>query len=362
MGDEQKSVQKVSYKKYLGYKFYLDKGNNNFDVIKVIRVYEDNTFKVKSVDSDMTRNMGLDTLRKYTPLEPIGVITFNILLTEDNFDVMVAAYKLFDIKMGDNNPYVVCRQGVRDFFYDLCCKGDPEVENHLVGVSVSRDTCPANMNINELTACDMVVDTRMVHFYREDSLKDILECLNQGPFNKILNIDFTDHIKSDPKYQPFMLERKEKDGWCKNIKTLLEINNFMGDIDSMLQITAVDFIVKDYLISSEVGYQLNELALTFFDYVFKVNAVDTRVIKYDNSVNLADFNNSNYTLIRDKKNILYIVVYLVQGEYLESELEDRMNKLSVSDKLRLSYYDKYSKEMEKTMGKSAVKVSQNFVK
>ena len=86
----------------------------------------------------------------------------------------------------------------------------------------------------------------------------------------------------------------------------------------------------------------SELTL-FFDYTFKVNAVDTRVIKYDNTVNLGDFNNENYYLIRDSVNSLYIIVYLVEGEYLESQLEERMNTLSVSDKLRLSYYNKYSK-------------------
>lgn len=343
--EEEKGKKKVSYKRYLGYKFYLDKGNNEFEMIRIIRIYDDNTFKIMLEDGS-TKNIPLSSLEKYTPLEPIGLVTFNILLTDETFDVMVVAYKLLDVKMGDNNPQILCRQGIRDFFYDICCKGDPEINNKLVGVSVSRETCPANLNINELTACDVVVDTKMVSIYREDGLNDILKCIALDPFNKIMKLNFDNHVESLPNYTPFMKERKEHHGWCKDIKTFLEINDFMEDINTMLGITGVDFNMPDYLLESTQGFKLNDIALIFFNYIFKINAVDSRVFKYDNSINLADFNNENYYIIRDNTNTLYIIVCLVRGEYLEGELEEKMKELSVSDKLRLSYHNKYCKYLK----------------
>ena len=48
-----------------------------------------------------------------------------------------------------------------------------------------------------------------------------------------------------------------------------------------------------------------------------------------------------YKIENKINNKLYIVVYLVDGEYLESELEKEAKNLSISDKLRLSYYNKY---------------------
>ena len=260
------------------------------------------------------------------------------------FDVMVAIYRLVDVAVGDMIPQIVCRQGVRDFFYDICCKGDPEKENNYVGISVSRATCPANLDIIELTACDMVVDSKMVHFYKEDTIKDILECVPKAEYNKILEKLYTDHIESLPNFNPFLKDRDEHQGWCKNLEKLLMINNIDSDINAMQNITGVSFELDKHLVQKDDVYSLDHDALVFFDYTFKVNAVDTRVIEYDNSVNLADFNNSNYTMLRDKNNKLYIVVYLVQGEYLEAELEAEMNKLSVTDKLGLTFINKYKKQ------------------
>ena len=82
-------------------------------------------------------------------------------------------------------------------------------------------------------------------------------------------------------------------------------------------------------------------AQLFFNNVFKVNAKETRIMEFSYQIDLAEFNNTNYVLIRDINNKIWLVVYIVEGEYLEEELLAEMNKLSVTDKLRLSYFDKY---------------------
>ena len=65
------------------------------------------------------------------------------------------------------------------------------------------------------------------------------------------------------------------------------------------------------------------------------------VVKYDYDINMADFKNSNYTLLRDNKNITYIVVYNVEGEYLEKDIESELNRLGVADRIMLDFYNKY---------------------
>jgi hypothetical protein len=70
--------------------------------------------------------------------------------------------------------------------------------------------------------------------------------------------------------------------------------------------------------------------------------IDTKVIKFDYSINMGDFQNENYAMIRDKNNVLWIVVYLTQGQYLEQDLIDQINKLDVTDRLQLAYFNKYA--------------------
>jgi hypothetical protein len=109
----------------------------------------------------------------------------------------------------------------------------------------------------------------------------------------------------------------------------------------MQNIVSVDFELAKHIIKEGELDKLDTETTLFLTKLYKSNIVDTRVIEYDNSVNLADFNNNNYTMLRDKTKKLYLVVYLVQGEFLEAELEEQLNKLSVTEKLGLTYTNKY---------------------
>ena len=95
---------------------------------------------------------------------------------------------------------------------------------------------------------------------------------------------------------------------------------------------------KSYTIAEKVGY----LDANYFSYVFKVNMNSTMIIKYDYDIDLADFNHTNYILVRDNTQSLYIVVYTVDGEYIEKDLEDESNKMDFSDRYRLAFYNKFN--------------------
>jgi hypothetical protein len=117
----------------------------------------------------------------------------------------------------------------------------------------------------------------------------------------------------------------------------------MADFNYMNNIIGVDFELDRYLEDKDEGIkQLATPARLFLSEVLKVRIKETRVIEFNYSVDLAKFNNSNYTLIRDKNNTMYLVVYLEEGQYLEEELQEEINKLDITDQLRLAYYNKYN--------------------
>ena len=80
---------------------------------------------------------------------------------------------------------------------------------------------------------------------------------------------------------------------------------------------------------------------------FRVAINDITVLKYDHDINLADYNNALYFFLRDNTKQLWFCVYTVDGQYLESDLEEQYNKLSVSDKYRIRFYSKYNKNNKK---------------
>ena len=142
-----------------------------------------------------------------------------------------------------------------------------------------------------------------------------------------------------------MANMESHDGWCTSVKQLLKENNFMQDLDSMMDITGVDFKLTDYLEKREDSgvYELNNIALLFFKEITKVNATQTRVIIFNYSIDMSKFANDNYVFWRDNTNTVYLIVYLVEGEFLEEELRKEIDKADVTEKLRLMYYNKYAK-------------------
>ena len=102
----------------------------------------------------------------------------------------MSLYKLLDLMLGNNTPYAICRQGVTDFFHTMIAS---ENVPFMAGISVSIDTCPPNVPYQELTACDQAVDMKMVHFYRDDTLDDILNCIPLSRYDKVLETLYRQH-------------------------------------------------------------------------------------------------------------------------------------------------------------------------
>ena len=82
---------------------------------------------------------------------------------------------------------------------------------------------------------------------------------------------------------------------------------------------------------------LNSDAINIFSKVFKMQISKTIVIKYDHNIDLSEFNEGEIFLVRDTNDDLYVVRYVLEGEYLETELEakaveDAMNNIRIVNK------------------------------
>lgn len=330
-------------KKYLGCKFYKIREDESISMIRIIRISDfNNMVTYKDLDTKEEKKVNIKELQGYTELEPIGIVSFAIAGMYDeehhlNNDVIVAAYRILDLKMDINAPFCICRQSINDFFASVMYP-----DKNIVGVSVTRDNCPAEIDYRLMVSANTISDYVMTNIYYEDTIDDILDCINTKKYDSILAglqqqyIDDFGIVNRDHK--------ASINGWCKDLKTLLIDNNFESDIDEMRDIQAVDFNIEDHLIDNDTttpSKGFDKEALEFFRVTFKVPAVSTVAVPYKHDIDLADFNNTNYIKMRDNTNTLYIVVYKNEGQYLEKELEDWNNRKTISDQIKLAFYNKY---------------------
>ena len=349
----ENEIKDISLNKYLGYRFFKLNGDN-YKMIRIISISERDNTRCTILDEETGKKekFGYDDLKDYTPLEPFGVVTFNLVLMEKTDsnkdltkDVMVCAYRLIDLKIGiDKEPYIICRQCVHDFFSDLASQNP--LNNELSGISVTKDTCPTNISMTELIACRGIEDTIMIHVYKDDNIQSMLQCVNK---TLLYNMDreltnmYEDHCKS---FHISPIQRSNNryiDGWCKDVETLLTINDFMADFNAMCEIVGIDVPLADHLVKTDTEdiFELDDVAKIFFSILYKANISRTMVIKFDYSVNMADFRNNNYGMIRDSENNIYVIVYMKDGEYLEEELVKKANEMPLSVKIGLAFVNKY---------------------
>lgn len=345
----------LNSKNILGY-YLFKETDDNLDIIRVVKVQgKDDNAKLTIKDSDGNiKNLVIEDLKGYTPLEPDAILTFNIvevLEAEDKIasDVVVTASKFLNMKVGDTFPFAICRQSITDVFYNLLVSKE---EDMMVGLSVNQNNCPAGYDIGLMLACNNISFGQIVNMYRTDTLEDIYPMIDIKKFDSILGSLYRKHCNhvNDPALQ----FKKQHQGWCRDIKTLLTENAFMGDINEMLGVSDVKFNINDYLVEKELPghegktYQSTSEDLTLWlSSIYKVNMSDICVLEYGHDINLGDFNDSRYILLRDESSTLYILVYTEAGEYYEADLEAKDKELDFSSKFRLDFYSKYNADIKK---------------
>lgn len=185
-----------------------------------------------------------------------------------------------------------------------------------------------------------------VNFYRTDTIEDLYEMINENKFNEILKDLYNTHVNTVGNLS--LIFKNEDKGWCKNLRTLLKENNFQNDVDQMLGITAVDFKIEDYLntkilpgTEDESYTSIKDDFKLWLSKTFRVNIDNATAIEYNHDINLAEFNNARYILIRDITNKVYLIVYTCSGEYHEVDLQKESEQQDFSTKFRINFYNKY---------------------
>lgn len=346
----------------VGYKLFkkIDDKIHMVRITKVHRSYEDKgkdpaEITVYDYDTKETKKIPVVSLEGYTPLEPDGVLSFNVVTVKDensiSKDVMVTASKFLNMKFGDTMPYAVCRQSITDIFQNLVASNEDKM---MVGVAVNQDDCPANFDFRTMLIASEIIHSDIVNFYRTDTLDELLDYVKINKYNEVLNDLYERYANSSNCKDPTAIMKQESAGWCRNLKLLLKQNNFQCDMDEMLGVSYLDFELAPHLIKKELRENsavlydaLDDDMVLWLGYQHNIHINTTAAIEYDHDINLADFNNTSYFLLRDKSKKLYLVTYTVDGEFKESELEAIRNKPDFTTKYKVLFYNKHNKTNNK---------------
>lgn len=276
---------------------YIDGQDDPF-VLRVKSVDEEKrTVKCIFPDGKVTSIPANEFLTKYKFLRPDAILSVSTLVTAKEPDVMVVLGK-----PNDPSKTAVCRQGVFDFFSNNIRKYD--TDPYYVGVSVSRNTCPANINFEMVLVCDEMTSNRFMYVYLDDTLDDILSLFNSKRYDSILaNMALNRTFINDHKTI----------GYCSTLRELLTHNNFMYDFRQMFDIMDLPYAIDE----EAEGLSIDNIL--FMENELKVNIMETYLIRYTREIDLRTIKRS-YKLVAsaiDDYKKIYIVGYdVADGDYV----------------------------------------------
>lgn len=290
---------------FTGSKFfrYID-GEDHPEVIRITKVDEPMNNVKYITDDKIKMSMKLDKLLfEYKLLSPDGIINICLASVEDKIDVIVTFKNLKNNI--DDRPDVVCRQLIYDFFTNNMKKSD---NVNYVGVSVSRDTCPSNINFDDVFLCNGIKDNIFIAVYLEDQIDGILSLFNHKKYDYALKM-----LSNNPPYADGRITL----GFNPSLEELLKNNNFMYDFRKSYGIMELPFAIdpdKDGLSMQNILFMENEL---------KVNIMETYVIKYSREINTREFNRRWLLAAsaQDQFKNIYIVGYdISDGQYVKRSI------------------------------------------
>ena len=281
-------------------KFYKVNEDDSIEFLRLIKVKNADSYVLLNSEKERIK-LTEDELSKYVKLRPDGYINYSIVSLDAGIrDVIVSMFKREDIENGDAIPYCICRQNIFDLFTHNFTQNNTV---QFVGCSVSKDTCPADIDYKMIMGCNAIIDNINVSMYVDDTLDDLLEPINVLNFNSVL---FKNYIKNKSVSQP---------GYCKTLKELLHINNFMYDVLKAFNIIKVPFIVEYDENSNEIDINQRK----FLENYFKVEMFKTFVIPFTKEIDLKKIER-DHIIISDDSNIIFIVLY-DKGEHLNINKE-----------------------------------------
>lgn len=305
----------INFPTRVGTKYYRVKEDNKVEIIRIIKHKNVNTVSV--IDDDLYtggeaakhHSISIDQLmRDYKMLLPHGQIAVTNVVTESGAkDVLVIANKInqaADIanEFTFSDIQVVCRQLLLDFFAQMTEKSGDKV----LGLSTSRESCPANINFNMLYSdCKPIPgESQFISIYQQDTIEQILGLISTKSANAILSTHFNESLSWPERVI----------GLTSSLRELLCSNGFIHDIRTMFGITCVNNIdVKIDAVNNK--YVLYDTEVYRLEYVFKCRMSEMLVIPYDHFIDESKLPDSySYAKICDDNNRVWIVQYVpVEG-------------------------------------------------
>lgn len=337
--------------KSLGKIFYKYISEDYLEVFRIIGFAGNDTVKVKVIeggDVNSTLTMKYKTIcEEYTFLLPDGVIVFSEVnvgtRNTDNglrlnvSDIIVAQYRSDDISSGNMEPWAVCRQNITDLFSQMMVENP---EDALVGMSTTKASLPAGVEYEIMMACESMNNSIMVNMYLIDTLDDILGLIKTQPFDKVLEANTIDHVRSVENKLNRKLKlkpgTKSVDGYCLTLRQLLTENNFWSDVEQGFNILTINTPIE----LTETMESLSEDMKYKLSHIIRKAIANTIVIKYDLDIDLSEFKNNPYVLVRDSNKDLYVVGYTTLGDYIEPDMENEAIKKEMEEIISMIPVDK----------------------
>ena len=303
---------------YVGDIFYrYEDDKEEAEIIRICRAKNTNKFIADTHNGNIpiTRN---ELIENYTRLKNDAFLTFFVLkLDKGAKDVMVTMHRRKDLDENNNVPYALCRQQFENSFNSILIKDDM----YHIGVSMSKDTCPNDVNYEDLFLCNGVDAGITVSTYIGDTLDTILHFIKTEKFDSILK-EIDDNAN-----------KRIVEGTCRNLKELLEYHDFMYDYLLGFDITRVPFKVEDNKLTLEQIKYLEGLTKHIF--------IDTMIVPKDSDIDLEKIERSHIKICDEEQNI-YIVLYIegeYNNEYYRENFKDKRDIIT-----QIKYMNKHKKE------------------
>lgn len=336
---------------FINTRFYKYVDDDTIIELKVLKFHNKEKCKcrvTKGPDVGMEINIPVKTLQdEYTMLSNDGIIIFNVVKINDTLDdVMVTVFRSDDLVKGINIPNVVCRQCVLDLF------AKQFTPNHVdyVGLSISKETCPADVEFENFLACESVKTSVVLSYYIGESLDEILSVFKHDDFNNTLRCLFLSHcdsfIKTNPAMADYFRRKGEANGYVQTLPELLKLNNFEYDLYRTFDIIPTTLPAEHF--SDGV---LSKTAEELLSEILRTKIYKSLVVKYDKDIDLEAIN-KKYCLVSDNDGTVYVVAYFVNGTYYtdidddnEQNIEKLVTLMGTSKSLQHAYENiKFSKK------------------
>lgn len=285
---EIKSTEKC----YIGAKFFRYTDEGKLEVIRIIRSKPDVFIVVRNNDPDLVSYKSANDLQEYTLLRYNALYTFNIVVNAKD-DVEVKDVIVTMMRKDDKEPYVVCRQMMKNIFAEMI---DPD--EVVLGNCVSQESCPPDIRFGANLLCDHLVKTISVYGYINDNPEDIL-----GLASKVI-IGANKFLSKQQK----ALQKHYK-GLCSSTEQLLKDNGFWDEVNKGLKIFELKDKIEDCKLTLEQQIYLEKEISYLMDNI--------TVLEYDHDIDFSKIQTS-YMILKDSDKKFYLVNY-IRGSFLQQE-------------------------------------------